>query len=96
MREFYLLKKIFDKRLVAKMYFPCIFAEYVKVAARFERVFIKAWKRFFPPSDLEEFSERARQEELDCISLLGALDRSIKEEVAVGFKICLKKFFCRF
>lgn len=61
--------------------------EYTKIAQRLERVFIKAWKRFFPPADLEDSGEDARQEELHCIDLLGALDKKIKDDLAVRLDV---------
>uniref|UniRef100_A0A915JK67 Bromo domain-containing protein n=1 Tax=Romanomermis culicivorax TaxID=13658 RepID=A0A915JK67_ROMCU len=59
-----------------------IYSEYVKTAIKFERTFIKAYKKYFPPTEACSHSERARQEELECISIMGTLDKRVKEIIA--------------
>lgn len=56
------------------------FADYTKLAQRVDRIFIRAWKRCFPPSEVLEY-ERARQDEIKCIDMLGALDKKIRQQI---------------
>ncbi|VDP05646.1 unnamed protein product [Soboliphyme baturini] len=59
-------------------------SEYTKLAQRLERVFLKGWKRYFPPSEMVDSNARIQQELLECLSRLGALDRQIKRELQVS------------
>lgn len=68
--------------------FNIVVLEYTKLAQRVERVFIRAWKKYFPPSEVLE-NERIRQDEIKCVDMLGALDKRIRELLKVGNYVLL-------
>ena len=57
--------------------------DYTKMAQKVERLFIKAWKKYFPPTEVVEESERAFEEHQVCLEKLGALDKRIREMLGV-------------
>ena len=63
--------------IIQSFIIPFFVEDYTKLAQRVERIFIRAWKRFFPPSEVLE-NERARQDEIKCVDMLGALDKKIR------------------
>ncbi|XP_003379620.1 putative bromodomain protein [Trichinella spiralis] len=54
--------------------------DYTKMAQRLERTFIRLWKRYFPPSRSADYDD-TYEDELTCVSMLGVLDRKIKDLV---------------
>jgi hypothetical protein len=52
------------------------FSDYTRIAQRFERVFIRAWRKYFPAG--ANTSTRRRNQLMKCVHKLGALDRAIR------------------
>ncbi|KRY21522.1 Cat eye syndrome critical region protein 2, partial [Trichinella patagoniensis] len=65
--------------------------DYTKMAQRLERTFIRLWKRYFPPSRSADYDD-TYEDELTCVSMLGVLDRKIKDLVQEEMAVLRKTF----
>ncbi|KRX73411.1 Cat eye syndrome critical region protein 2, partial [Trichinella sp. T6] len=65
--------------------------DYTKMAQRLERTFIRLWKRYFPPSRSADYDD-TYEDELTCVSMLGVLDRKIKDLVQEEMAVLRKAF----
>ncbi|KAL1229105.1 Chromatin remodeling regulator [Trichinella pseudospiralis] len=65
--------------------------DYTKMAQRLERTFIRLWKRYFPPSRNADYDD-TYEDELTCVSMLGVLDRKIKDLVQEEMAILRRAF----